>query len=368
MAASGFAAKRQIGVEDVDALVRGCAVLGAGGGGDAYMFKIMAELALSETGPVRLVSLEELPDDGIILPLAMVGAPMVFAEKILSGYEGFTLKAEIEDALGREAVAVMAPEIGGGNGVLPLAWAARLGLPYADADGMGRAYPTIPMTTMHLAGLPVSPAVIVDARDNVLRFETSDNFWAERLIRGSTTQMGAMTSSVLYPMTAADARRSTVIGSVSKALRVGSLLVYGAEGVSRAVAELDAVILSVGKVVDIERRIEYGWVRGSLTVEGSGEYRGRLLHIEIQNENLVALEAGKVMASVPDIITVLETESGVVISTDRLRYGQRVTVIGFAADPIWRTPEGLAVGGPRAMGYDFDFVPIEEIRARSSDA
>ena len=354
-----------IGVEHVDALVRGCAVLGAGGGGDAYMFKIMAELALSETGPVPLVSLDDLPDDGIILPLAMVGAPMVFAEKILSGFEGLTLKAAIEDALGREAVAVMAPEIGGGNGVLPLAWAARLGLPYTDADGMGRAYPTIPMTTMHLAGLPVSPAVIVDARDNVLRFDTCDNFWAERLVRGSTTQMGAMTSSVLYPMTAADARRSTVIGSVSKALRVGSLLVYGTEGVSRAVDELDAVVLSVGRVVDIERRIEYGWVRGSLTVEGSGDFRGRLLHIEIQNENLVALEDGKVMASVPDIITVLETESGVVISTDRLRYGQRITVIGFAADPIWRTPAGLAVGGPRAMGYDFDFVPIEEIHAHA---
>ena len=358
----------EIGVEDVDSLVRGCAVLGAGGGGDAYMFKIMAELALGDTGPVPLVSLDHLPPEGIILPLAMVGAPMVFAEKILSGFEGVRLKTEVEDALGKEAVAVMAPEIGGGNGVLPLAWAARLGLPYADADGMGRAYPTIPMTTMHLAGLPVSPAVIVDARDNVLRFDTTDNFWAERLIRGSTTQMGAMTSSVLYPLTVADARRSTVIGSVSKALRVGSLLTYGAEGVARAVAELDAMVLSVGKVVDIERRIEYGWVRGSLTVEGSGEYRRRLLHIEIQNENLVAMEDGRVVASVPDIITVLETESGMVISTDRLKYGQRITVIGFAADPIWRTPEGLAVGGPRAMGYDFDFVPIEQIHRQEVHA
>ncbi|MHB8614012.1 MAG: DUF917 domain-containing protein [Candidatus Dormibacteraceae bacterium] len=354
---------KTIRAQDVDALVRGCAVLGAGGGGDAFMFRIMAELALAETGPVPLKSLDELPEDGIVLPLAMVGAPMVFAEKILSGLEGILLRDEIEDALDRKVVAVMAPEIGGGNGVLPLAWAAHLGLPYVDADGMGRAFPTIPMTTMHLAGLPVSPGVIVDARNNVLRFETCDNFWAERLIRGATTSMGAMTSSVLYPMSVRDARRSTVLGSVSKALRVGSLLSVGADGVSRAVAELRATVLTVGKVVDIERRIEYGWVRGSLTVEGSGEYKGRLLHIEIQNENLVALEEGKVRASVPDLITVLETDSGVVISTERLRYGQRVTVIGFASDPVWRTPAGLQLGGPRAMGYDFDFVPIEEINA-----
>lgn len=354
---------RSIAESDVDALVRGCAVLGAGGGGDAYMFKIMAERALAETGPVPLVSLDELPEDGLVLPLAMVGAPMVFAEKILSGLEGLRLRDEVEDAMGGKVVAVMAPEIGGGNGVLPLAWAAHLGMPYTDADGMGRAFPTIPMTTMHLAGLPVSPGVIIDARDNVLRFETCDNFWAERLIRGATTSMGAMTSSVLYPMTVRAARTSTVIGSVSKALRVGSLLVHGAEGVSRAVAELDAIVLNVGKVIDIERRIEGGWVRGSLSVEGIGDYKGRLVHIEIQNENLVALEGGRVVASVPDLITVLETETGVVISTERLRYGQRVTVIGFAADPVWRTADGLAVGGPRAMGYDFDFVPIEEIHA-----
>ena len=64
---------KTIRVEDVDALVRGCAVLGAGGGGDAFMFRIMAELALAETGPVPLKSLDELPEDGIVLPLAMPG-------------------------------------------------------------------------------------------------------------------------------------------------------------------------------------------------------------------------------------------------------------------------------------------------------
>ena len=28
--------------------------------------------------------------------------------------------------------------------------------------------------------------------------------------------------------------------------------------------------------------------------------------------------------------------------------------------PQWRTPEGLAVVGPRAFGYDIDYVPVEE--------
>jgi DUF917 family protein len=73
----------------------------------------------------------------------------------------------------------------------------------------------------------------------------------------------------------------------------------------------------------------------------------------------VALEAEAVLAIVPDIITVLDTESGRAISTERLRYGQRVTVIAFPCDPIWRSERGLEMAGPRAFGYDVDYTPVE---------
>ena len=56
----------------------------------------------------------------------------------------------------QRVAALMAAEIGGGNGLLPITWAARLGLPLVDADGMGRAFPEVPQVTMHLAG--ISPA------------------------------------------------------------------------------------------------------------------------------------------------------------------------------------------------------------------
>jgi DUF917 family protein len=43
-----------------------------------------------------------------------------------------------------------------------------------------------------------------------------------------------------------------------------------------------------------------------------------------------------------------------------LRYGFRVTVIGIPCDAKWRTPQGIALGGPRHFGYDIEFVPVEE--------
>ena len=50
--------------------------------------------------------------------------------------------------------------------------------------------------------------------------------------------------------------------------------------------------------------------------------------------------------------------AGEPITTELLRYGFRVTVLGFPAPALWTTPEGLAVVGPRAFGYDTDYTPL----------
>jgi len=101
-------------------------------------------------------------------------------------------------------------------------------------------------------------------------------------------------------------------------------------------------------------------------VEGLAADTGRLIRLELQNENLVALERGRVLASVPDLITVLDTETADAIPTERVRYGQRVTVIAFGCDPLWRSGPGIAIAGPRAFGYDFDYLPVEELAGASA--
>jgi len=153
-----------------------------------------------------------------------------------------------------------------------------------------------------------------------------------------------------------------VRNSVSLAVRIGEA-VARAQGspVDALIAEVSAFRLVTGKVSDVERRTTRGFVRGSVVVEGLGEDTGRLIRLELQNENLVALERGKLLASVPDLISVLDSETADAIVTERIRYGQRVTVIAFGCDPVWRTERGIEVAGPRAFGYDFDYVPVEEL-------
>ena len=347
------------------ALARGCAILGAGGGGDTEVGLLAALQAVEDHGPVPLVGLEELPDEGLLMPCGGVGAPTVSIEKIESGDEGGRLREAVEALWGKPVVALMASEIGGSNGVVPVLWAARLGLPVVDADGMGRAFPEIPQVSMEIAGLPATPAVMTDERGNVVVFRAIDGYWMERMERAAAVEFGGMAWSSEYQLTAVQARAGAAVNrTVSLAIRLGTVVMEAEhDPVGALAAEVGAARLVAGKVVDVERRTTRGFVRGSATIEGLDADAGRTVRLEIQNENLVALEDGRALAMVPDIITVLDTESAEAISTERLRYGQRVTAIAFPCDPVWRSPRGLELAGPRHFGYDLDYVPVEELHA-----
>lgn len=355
----------QIDGTNIPALARGCAILGAGGGGDTHYGLLMALQAIEDHGPVPLADLDSLPEDGLLMPCGGIGAPTVSIEKIEAGDEGERLRDMVERLWGRPVVALMAGEIGGSNGLIPVVWASRIGLPVVDADGMGRAFPEIPQVTMEVAGISPNPALMTDERGNEIVFRAVDGAWMERMERAAAVEFGGMASSSEYQLTVSQARAGAVVNhSVTLAIRLGTaVLETEHDPVDALVEELDATRLVAGKVVDVERRTTGGFVRGSAVIEGLGEDGGRTLRLEIQNENLVALEGERVLAMVPDIITVLDSESAEAISTERLRYGQRVTVIAFPCDPIWRTERGLALAGPRHFGYDLDYVPVEELHA-----
>ena len=116
-------------------------------------------------------------------------------------------------------------------------------------------------------------------------------------------------------------------------------------------------VLFRGKVVDVERRTLEGFARGRARFtgfDGTSE-----LELRFQNENLVAEVDGEVVCTVPDLICVLEADTAEPITTEGLRYGQRVTVVGISTPDLMRTPEALAVFGPACFGLDVEFDPVE---------
>jgi DUF917 family protein len=351
---------------DLPALARGCSVLGAGGGGDTQTGVLAVGQAIEQFGPVRVVDLDELPDDGLVIPCGLVGAPMVALEKVGSATEGEQLLAGLGKLIGGTVVALMPLEIGGSNGLRPIGWAVRAGLPIADADGMGRAFPKVSQVTMEIAGVDPSPSVLTEERSNLVAIWAQDGESLERIARALSIEFGGRVALAEYPMTAAQARAATARGSITLAVRIGRAMAArthaSGDPIQALERELDARRLIEGRIVDVERRMAAGFVRGAALIEGLRADSGRAVRLEIQNENLVALEGDTVRAMVPDVIVVLDSHSGEAIHTERLRYGQRVTVAAFPCNPIWRTPRGLTLTGPRAFGYEFDYVPLEQLQ------
>ena len=80
------------------------------------------------------------------------------------------------------------------------------------------------------------------------------------------------------------------------------------------------------------------------------------MEVLFQNENIVAEicssdEQREILASVPDLISVLDSNSGEVIATEEVRYGLRVSVVVLPCSPLLTTEKALKVVGPEALGY-----------------
>lgn len=56
------------------------------------------------------------------------------------------------------------------------------------------------------------------------------------------------------------------------------------------------------------------------------------------------------------VVVVLDSERGEPITTEEVKYGIRVAVVAMAADPQLKTEKALKVVGPRAFGYNFDYI------------
>lgn len=350
---------RTVHSEDMEDIATGGAILGTGGGGDPYVGKLMAQQAIKQYGPVNLVDIDELPDDALVVPVCMMGAPTVMTEKLPQGEELINAFRALEQLLGRKIDAVLCGEAGGVNSTTPFVVAAMTGLPLVDGDGMGRAYPELQMVTFTMHGVSATPMVLCDDKGNSLVLDTVSNAWTERLARAATVEMGGSALLAFYSMSGAVAKKAIVRGTLTLCAELGRTLREAKSGhvdpVNAIVDRLDADVIFHGRVKDIERRTVGGFARGTARFEGVDEWKGHSFRLDFQNEFLMAERDGEILVTTPDLITVLEAESGLPVTADALRYGLRLKALAMPSNPQWLTPAGIALVGPRYFGYDVDY-------------
>jgi DUF917 family protein len=349
---------------DLPALALGAGVLGTGGGGNPYIGMLRTRQMLRGGAHVRILPLGALPGDARVGAVGSIGAPVVGVEKIKQGAECLRALRAVEAASGVSVAALISEEIGGANALEPVIAAAQAGLPVLDGDGMGRAFPELQMTSFSIYGRDVNPGAIADVKGNVIVFQTvSDMLTLERFARRVAIEMGASAGFATSTMTADFVHRTAIPGTLSQALAIGRAVLdaraHRHDVVDRIIAETGARALFTGKVTDIRRELKGGFAVGEAVLAGIGDHTGAEARIAIQNEYLILWIDGTVTVTVPDLIMLLERETGEPITTEVLRYGQRLAVIGMPAHPLMTSEAALKVVGPKAFGYkDIDFNPI----------
>jgi DUF917 family protein len=256
-------------------------------------------------------------------------------------------------------------EAGGVNSMLPIAAAARLGLPLVDADGMGRAFPELQMVTFTIGGMRATPMALTDEKGNSVIFDTITNKWTEELARAVTMSCGGSVSVCLYAMTGSQLKEYAVKNIITRSENLGRAIrtvKEDTDGNSEAAffRATEGFRLFRGKIADVRRETRGAFNFGKVVLEGIGDFRGRQAEVDFQNENLTATVDGTLVATVPDLICLVDTETFIPVTTDALKYGKRVLVVGLKCFEMWRTEKGLELVGPRYFGCDTDYVPVEE--------
>lgn len=132
---------------DLEFIATGTGVLGTGGGGPSrlqYLHSLEYLRNPKFKGTMRVITPKCLADSDVCVFGSWYGAPSVSGERIPAGDELMTaidFSIKISSHKGFEAI--VADEIGGGNGLAAFPSSAYYDIPVVDGDLMGRAYPTI---------------------------------------------------------------------------------------------------------------------------------------------------------------------------------------------------------------------------------
>jgi hypothetical protein len=327
--------------EDVHAACLGGGVFAAGGGGWLDHGLQNGHTAVT-LGRPTLVSIDEVPADGIIVTVSAIGAPAAPDWQMYP-----------RDYIDEPVVGVMTAQNGYSTSINGWLQSAMLGVPVIDAAGDVRAHPTIRMGSMGLTSLPGYQTIQVAVGGN-----RDLNAYLEVVVRGSimhTSQVmraasvasGGFIAAARNPIPAAYVQEHAALGAVSLAINLGHAMLAaeaaGGQAVIAAIVQtLNGVILGTGTIRDLQLETRGGFDHAQFVVATDNAP----LTIYILNEHMAVNANGARVSSYPDLIAVLSLETGHPISVKDTRPGQEVAIL---AVPYARLPLASGATDPAAF-------------------
>ncbi len=365
--------------QEVEDFVRGCTFYGTGGGGlpKNGIESLMSEI---ENGnKVGWVDVSEIDDDAITVCPFLMGSIAPHTPEVKKEMEGFGLTNPInkeKDRLGKAVKelgeylnvkidAVVPIELGGANTPGPLAAGIINGIPCVDGDYTGRAIPEILQTTPYINGKKLWPVASVDEYGNTCFIEEAINYrMVERIGKLIASGAYGLAGQAGFILTGKEMKEVIIPNTLTECYELGKFIRESRENnlkpVDEVVKKLDGYLLAEGVVVNKETKDELGYYWGIHTIQGKNEFEDKTYKIWFKNENHVMWENDVPIITSPDIIVIVNTETGEPYSNPELAIGEEVSVVGLKAREEFSNDKGIDVLGPRYFGFDIDYVSIDE--------
>jgi DUF917 family protein len=364
--------------EDFIAFVWGCSLYGTGGGGTHEKGVAVLTEQMEAGHELGWVDVEDLDDDAWTVCPAGMGALSPIGEGYEAEMERYQLGErkylnylipavkELRRYTGKPIAAVVPSELGGSNTPGPVAAAAALDMVAIDGDYMGRAMPEISQSTLALAGKRKCPMVSVDSWGNVTIIDhVVNNAVVERIGKMLAVAAFGATGLAGSLLQVGEIKDILLRGSLTESLEVGRKMrqAYrtGRDPLGAIVKATAGWLLFVGTVTERQVGTIKGYTTGHHLLAGEGDYTGHEFKIWFKNENHIGWLDGRRLVTTPDLICVVEADTGRPLENSSIAVGDAVAVIGIRCRPRFRAADALKVMDPRHFGFDMGYVPLEDL-------
>jgi len=339
--------------------------------------------ALSEGKEFRLISTENFPNNWMVVAVQGIGGGGAWEHVIertqkqnLPTISKSEANSRVVDLLskhmGKEIKALIRSEAAGAT-TTALLVAASKGIPTIDAGITGRAVPEVQQSIPWINGIASIPtAIITPWGDEIIIKDAIDEYRVEDLSRAIAVASGGDATITMTPMSGEQIKQGAILGNLSEALLYGKTV---REARERGEDPIDALLdvtngykLFQGIVRKSDERGDRGFNWVDVEIEGINEFKDSNYKIFVKNENIIAWIDDEVDAISPDYIYNLNPKTGESI-TGGTGYGgyplnEEVVIIGLPAHKQWRNKKGIELIGPKHFGFDFEYIPIEELQAK----
>lgn len=367
--------------QDIRDFVRGCTLMGTGGGGleENGVQSLLSELEAGKE--ISWIDVEDVPDDAITACPFLMGSIAPHTPELIKEMESYDMSdetslytekeriahsiTELELYTGKKISAVVPLELGGASTPGCIGAGLATGIPAVDGDYTGRAIPEIPQTTPYLHGKELWPLAVVDEFGDISVIKHAMNYRVvERIGKKLSEPAYGLTGDTGFLMTGAEMKQVILKGTLSKCYKVGRMIreanEAGTDPVQSIVDALGGWVLLKGTLTKKETEDKEGYYWGYHTVTGSDEWAGHTVKIWFKNENHICWKDETPIVTSPDCIVVVDRKTGMPCTNPKLEEGMEVAVLGLPAEASFRSEKGLGILSAKYFGFDIDYVPIEE--------